>query len=455
MKYVPRNYQVTATEHVLANPRCAVWADMGLGKTSVTLTAITALLETFEVHKVLIVAPLRVAVSVWPQEIQKWDHTRHLPYHLIRNPNPKARARELANPAPIHIINYENLPWLVKTLEGKWPYDMVVLDESTRVKNPRSLRWRALKHVLPAVQRMVQLTGTPAANGLMDLWAPAYLLDKGERLGRTLTMLRSRWFRQVDRDGYKWEPLPKALPEITEKLADICYSLKAEDYLDLPPLVNNRVEVTLPEKAETKYRTLERNFYFELGTGENLVAQTAAARSGKLLQLTAGAVYVNEEGDWEEVHDAKVEALREVIESAGGEPVLVAYQFKSDLARLKRHFPEARELDKHPNTLLDWNAGKIPVLLAHPASAGHGLNLQGGGRHLAFFSLTWSLENYAQIIERIGPTRQLQAGTPRPVYVHHIVARGTIDEVVLERLETKASVQDVLRRAMRDRRIKQ
>jgi len=439
----------------------ALYADMGLGKTVVVATALAELLDTLQAQRVLVLAPKRVALSVWTQEVDKWDHLHgRLPIKSFAGLPAKHRKEILTDDTAVHVLNYDVLPWLVRELDGAWPYDVVVLDESSKVKSRASLRWRALKHVRPAIRRMVQMTGTPAANGLLDLWAPTYLLDQGRRLGRTLKSYQERWFYPCDREGRQWAPIEGAVDQITEALRDTCYTLRAKDYLDLPPLVVNEVDVRLPASLQAEYRRFEREMLLSLASDRQITAVSAAARSGKCHQFAQGAIYLqNEDGepttDWERIHDEKIDALGEVIDSAGGEPVLVAYHFQHDLARLQKAFPQARVLDTDPKTIDAWNAGEIPILLAHPMSAGHGLNLQGGGRHLVFFSLTWSLESYQQIIERIGPTRQLQAGTPRPVYVHHLVTRGTVDELILERLVTKASVQDVFKRRLRIQSIQQ
>lgn len=451
MKFAPRPYQPPATEHVLDVPHGALWMDMGLGKTVCALSAIGRLLDAFEVRRVLVVAPLRVATMVWAQEASKWDHTKHLRVQLIRG-TPDQRRAQIRSGADIHVINYENLVWLVRELGGKWPWDTVVLDEASRVKNEQAWCHRALNHVRPRIDRMAQLTGTPSSNGLGDVWAQAYLLDQGKRLFKTKGMFHRRWFEQSDRDGRNWRPRPGALEEVTDRLRDIVYSIRAEDHLDLPPLVKNTLDVELPAGKMKEYRKLEREMFLELEAGA-IDSPTAAATSGKCLQYANGAVYLDDSDatpkPWAHVHDLKLAALESVIEEAAGEPVLVAYSFRSDLARLQRAFPHGEVLTNDPDVERRWNRGEIPLLFAHPKSAGHGLNLQGGGRILCFFGLTWSLELYSQIIERIGPTRQLQAGTPRTVFVHHIVARGTVDELVMERLESKASVQDVLRKAMR------
>ena len=450
MKFKPRAYQPPAIAHLTDVPFAALWADMGLGKTVSALTATARLIDTLEVHRTLVVAPLRVATMVWAQEAAKWQHLRHLPVQLIRHPDPRERLRQCFTDAAIHVINYDLLKWLVQALGGKWLWDHVILDEASKIKDPNAWRSRALWHVRPRIRKMEQLTGTPAPNGLEDLFGQVLMLDKGQRLGRTKGMYLRRWFRQADRDARKWEPIDGALESITEQLRDICFTLRAKDYLDLPPLITNEVRVALSGPIMKQYRRLERDMWLQLERGV-IDSANAAVATGKCLQFANGAVWLDDEDErrWHHVHDAKLEALEEVIESAGGEPVLVAYQYQHDRERLLKAFPQAEVLDNNPETEARWNRGEIPILLAHPKSAGHGLNLQGGGRHIAFFSLTWSLEDFEQIIERLGPTRQLQAGTPRPVYVHLLIADGTVDELVHERLTTRASVQDILRRAMR------
>lgn len=451
MRFEPRSFQPGATEHLLNVPKSALWADMGLGKSVCTATALSELIDSMETQKALIVAPKRVATMVWPAEFGKWDHTCHLPVVQLAGLPAGQRAAALTDPSPIHVINYDNLKWLVQHLDGAWPYDTVVLDESSKLRNQSAWRYRAIKHVRPRVRRMIQLSGTPAPNGLDDLWAPVWLLDRGQRLGRSKTTFRDRWLTPADEEERRWVARSAdAVDEVTDRLRDVCYTLRSRDYLDLPPLVQNTIRVRLPEKLRPHYRRLQREMWMELDNGRQITAVNAAASSGKCMQFANGAVY-EEAGsrEYQTLHDEKIRAVEDIINSAEGEPVIVAYQFVSDLQRLRQAFPQARTLDDNPATEQAWNRGEIPVLLAHPKSAGHGLNLQGGGHHLAMFGLTWSLEDYEQMIERIGPTRQLQAGTPRPVYVHLIVTEGTVDEMVVQRLRDKAGVQDVIKDAMR------
>lgn len=465
MIFQPRAYQARAIAHVLKNPRAALWMEMGLGKTAVTLSVIDTLISLDEVRKVLIVAPLRVARSTWKQEAEKWEDFQHLaPQMALVIGTAKERTAALHSGLPIHVINYDNLPWLFKTVGKEWDYDFVVLDESTRIKSPRSVWFKGkptrkvretdgkisripghpgLKWASEHTARWLNLTGTPAPNGLLDLWSQTYVLDHGQRLGARYSDYRERWF-ESDYMGYTWTPKRGAHAAIIERMQDICLTLKASDYLDLPPIIENIIDVPLPADVMIKYRTLQREFFLELEQDAVQVAN-AATLSGVLLQATSGFLYTD--SGHEELHTAKLDALADLVEDIGS-PVLVAYHFKQDLARIMNRLPQARVLDADPQTVVDWNAGKIPVLLAHPRSAGHGLNLQHGGHHLVFYGLDWDLEAHQQIIERIGPTRQYQAGLDRPCHVHYLVSPGTIDVAVLKRLRTKATVQDVLKDAM-------
>lgn len=480
--YVPKKYQPIITRQITENPRCGVWAGMGLGKTVATLTALDILYLAGATNLTLVVAPLRVAQSTWPDEALKWKHLAN--QHIIPIVGDAAkRERLLARHLPgkrvgdfisvesrqlIFTINYENLPWLVETLGQSWPFDTVVADESTKLKGFRlrqgTQRAKALARVAwSKVTRFIELTGTPSPNGLQDLWGQAWFLDRGERLGYKFDDFRQRWF-QSSFDGFSIAPLQHAQGEIEKRLADLCVSLDAKDYFDLREPIVSTIPVELPPKAREKYKDMENEMFMLLeqeGIQQEVEAFNAAARTMKCLQLANGAAYLprklDENGDpkgpqeWVEMHDAKIKALEDIVEEAAGMPVLVAYHFKSDLARLTKAFPKARVLDKDPKTLRDWNAGKIPVMFAHPASAGHGLNLQDGGNILVFFSLNWNLEEHQQIKERIGPTRQLQAGHDRPVFIYYIVAKDTVDAMVLERLETKREVQDILLEAMKHR----
>ena len=456
MIFTPRPYQDQIIDHTHSIERCGVWAGMGMGKTSATLTALDVL-DLVEPGPVLVIAPLRVAQSTWPDEVKKWDHLRHLEVVPIVG-SLQERKLALRRRAQIYTINYENLPWLVETLDGKWPFSKVVADESTKLKGFRlrqgGKRAQALARVAHKhVRRFIELTGTPSPNGLIDLWGQAWFLDAGVRLGRSFVSFTDRWFRSdrvgSDPHAVKLTPLPFAQDDIQTRLADLCLSLDARDWFDIHAPIVNVIRVELPLRARALYRDMEREMFMAIGATE-IEAFNAAARTIKCLQLANGAVYTDATGaTFEEVHDAKLQALEEVIEEAAGAPVLVAYHFKSDLARIRRAFPRARVLDSDPETIRAWNRGEIPVLCAHPASAGHGLNLQDGGNILVFFGHWWNLEEYQQIIERIGPTRQAQAGHDRPVFVHHIVATDTVDELVMARRESKRAVQDLLLEAMK------
>lgn len=458
--FPPRPYGALITNHILDVPRCGVWAGMGMGKTVSTLNALD-ILELVEPGPTLVCAPLRVAQSTWPDEAAKWDHLRNLDVTPIVG-DVKARERAALRAfdfsASVFTINYENLPWLVDLLERwkkSWPFRKIAADESTKLKGFRlrqgTQRARALGRVAHKhAAHFVELTGTPSPNGLQDLWGQAWYLDQGQRLGRTFDAFRQRWFRP-SYDGYGIEPLPFAQDQIEDAMRDLCLSLDARDWFDLKEPVVNTIRIELPAKARRLYDDMEKAMFAQIGEHE-VEAFNAAAKTMKCLQLANGAAYVGEDSaHWIEVHDVKLQALDEIIEEAAGMPVLVAYHFKSDLARLLKAFPKGRQLDKDPQTLRDWNAGQIPVLFAHPASAGHGLNLQDGGNILVFFSVNWNLEEHQQIIERIGPTRQMQAGHDRAVFIHYILARDTVDEIVLARIETKREVQDLLLEALKRR----
>ena len=453
--FTPRPYQGTIIDHELDFERCGVWAGMGMGKTVSTLTALDHL-ELVEPGPALVLAPLRVASSTWPDEAAKWEHLRNVEVSAVVG-TPEERRAALRRPASVYTTNYEQLPWLVEHFGDKWPFKKIVADESTKLKSFRlrqgGQRAQALGRVAHKhATRFIELTGTPSPNGLQDLWGQAWFLDQGVRLGRTFDAFRQRWFQAVPGgDGYQQiKPLPFAQEQIQDRMRDLCLSLDPRDYFDISEPIVNVIRVELPKKARAHYRDMEREMFMQIGEHE-IEAFSAASRTIKCLQIANGAAYTDEAGTWAEVHDVKLQALESVIEEAAGMPVLVAYHFKSDLARLQRAFPKGRHLDKDPQTLRDWNAGKIPVLFAHPASAGHGLNLQDGGNILAFFGHWWDLEQYQQIIERIGPTRQAQAGHDRPVFIHHIVAADTVDEIVMARRESKREVQDLLLEAMKRR----
>lgn len=448
MLFEPHGYQTYAIQQIIEKPAVGLFLDLGLGKTVIALTAISELLhDRFEVARVLVVAPLRVAESTWPAEAAKWDHTRHLRISKVLG-SERERIKALDAEADIYVINRENVEWLVGHYGKAWPFDMVVIDELSSFKSSKAHRFRALRKVRPLIKRIVGLTGTPAPNGLLDLWPQVYLLDQGERLGRTLTGYRERYFDPDKRSRttiFTWAPKPGAEEAIYAKMSDLCVSMRAEDWLELPERLDNVVSVRLPTGAREKYRWLERDLLLTVDE-RAITADTAAVLSNKLLQLANGAVY-DEAGGVVELHDAKLEALDDVIEAANGQPVLVFYGFRHDLNRLLRHLrgAGARALSTAAD-IEDWNAGRVPVLLAHPASAGHGLNLQAGGHIVVWFGLTWSLELYQQATARLH-----RQGQKHGVIVHHLVAEGTVDEDVMTALSSKAAGQEALLAAVRAR----
>lgn len=455
--FIPRAYQAPVIDHICEIERSGLWVPMGGGKTVSVLTAATHLDLVEPVYPMLVIAPLRVATTTWPDEVTKWEHLRGLRVQPITG-SMAARRNALRTRAEIYTINYENLPWLVETLGADWPFHTVVADESTKLKGFRlrrgSVRAQALAKVAhKRVGRFIELTGTPSPNGLQDLWGQAWFLDQGARLGRSYQAFIDRWFQSVrvgaDPHAVQIKPMPFAQEQIQDRLRDICLSIDVARYLDIREPVVNVIRVDLPDAARQMYRDMEREMFLQLGDSE-VEAFNAAGKTLKCLQLASGAIYKDDScTNFAEVHDAKLQALESIVEEAAGMPVLVAYHFKHDLARLQRAFPRGRALDADPATIRDWNAGKIPLLFAHPASAGHGLNLQDGGNILVMFSHWWNLEEFQQIVERIGPTRQAQAGHDRPVFIHHIVAADTVDELVMARRESKREVQDLLMEALR------
>jgi SNF2 family DNA or RNA helicase len=437
MKFTPHAYQKYAIDYIKTHPVTALFLDMGLGKTVTTLTAIRDLMyDTFEIQRVLVVAPLRVARDTWPEEIRKWDHLKELTCSVVVG-NMVERRRALQKEADIYIVNRENLAWLYQN--SRLDFDMVVLDELSSFKNAQSKRFKAMKAMRPKVKRIVGLTGTPSGNGLMDLWAEFRLLDMGERLGKYISQYRSLYFKPDKRNGmvvFSYKPLPGAEEVIYHQIADITVSMKANDYLEMPKLVSVAKEVTLSEKEKKRYDELKKSLVLELPGGE-VTAANAASLTMKLSQMANGAIYTDDK-NVVSIHDRKLDALEDLVESANGQPVLVAYWFKHDKDRIQKRM-EAREL-KESQDFADWNARKIPVALIHPASAGHGLNLQQGGSILIWFGLTWSLELYQQTNARLW--RQGQQS--RTVIIQHIVAKGTIDERILKVLEHKDGTQAAL-----------
>lgn len=455
MKFVPRSYQKLIVDNILYNKRTAVFAGMGLGKTASTLEAIRQIKAVRPSLTVLIIAPLRVAQSTWPDEVRKWDSFKNLRVSVICG-SAKARRDALLADADIYTINYENIPWLVEELKGDWFFDLIVADESTRLKGLRARqgtqRAKALAKVAFKSEAFVELTGTPAPNGLLDLWGQMWFLDKGARLGKSFSAFQKEFFYPISRGGgathwVEWKLQEGSDKRIKRRIEDVSITVNPEDYFDVAKNIFNDIVVELPREVMRQYRKFARELYLELEGGAEVTAANAAVKTGRLLQMASGAVYV-EDGEGSDaytvIHRAKIEALASVIEEANGAPVLCAYSYRHEVDRILKAFPYARVLDKSPQTIRDWNKGKIPLLLAHPASCGHGLNLQDGGNILVFFSCTWSLELHDQIVERIGAVRQAQAGHDRPTFVHYLIAKGTLDEAVKERLATKRDVLDVL-----------
>ena len=438
MKYKAHEYQEYATKFIEDNEESAVFLECGLGKSVITLTAIKNLMARGEVNRVLVVAPLRVGKTTWPEEIGKWDHLAGLTYAVAIG-NVAERLSALKAKADITIINRENVEWLIDKSGVAFDYDMLVIDELSSFKSFKAKRFKALLKVRPNITRIVGLTGTPSSNGLMDLWAEFRLLDLGERLGRYITRYRLAYFTPDKRNAqvvFSYKPLPGAEERIYDKIDDITISMRAADYLKLPSLVMNSVIVEMGDKEKEIYDSLCDDMVVSLGDNE-IDAVNAASLSNKLLQMANGAVY-GDEHSVHQIHDEKLNALEDLIESANGKPVLVAYWFKHDLARIKAKFPFVREI-KTDADIRAWNRGEIEVGIIHPASAGHGLNLQTGGSTLIWFGLTWSLELYQQTNARL--YRQGQKNT---VVIHHIITKGTIDERVLKALEKKEKTQNSL-----------
>ena len=443
MKYKPHSYQEYAIKYIEAHPISALLIDMGLGKTSITLTAIRNLLfDSFEVCKVLVIAPLRVAKNTWTDEIKKWEHLNTLTYSLIIG-NENERLSALNKKADIYIINRENVDWLVNKSGYKFDFDMVVIDELSSFKNHQSKRFKSLMKVRPLIKRIVGLTGTPSSNGLMDLFAEFKILDMGKRLSYFIGQYRNTYFKPDKMNGpivYSYKPLPNAENAIYEKISDITVSMKANEYLKMPELVTSNYVVELSDSEKNQYDRMKKSLVLEITDGE-ITASNAASLSNKLCQLSNGAIY-DDEQNIVEIHNRKLDALEDIIESMNGKPLLIAYWYRHDLERIKSRF-SVREI-KTSEDISDWNDGKIPVALIHPASAGHGLNLQNGGSTLVWFGLTWSLELYQQTNARL--YRQGQKNT---VVIQHIITKGTIDEQILKALQKKNKTQADLIDAVR------
>lgn len=430
-------YQRRAIEFICQNPKAALWIDMGLGKTVTTLTALVDLLRDGKVRQVLVIAPLRVAQHTWPSEVREWEHLQGLEITVAAGLSPKARQEAVESGAPVTVINREQVPWLVDHFGQAWPFDAVVIDESSSFKSHASKRWKAMRKVLGKIERMVQLTGTPAPNSLLELWPQVYLLDGGKRLENTRGKFLEKYCRQVGNPMWaQWEVRGDRVEALYRQVADVALRMSAADYLKMPKRIDNIVRVTLPPKARKAYAQMEKEFLLSVDKGE-IMAANAAVQINKLLQVGNGAIY-DADKHWHELHTAKLDALDEIIEAAN-EPILLAYHYKSDLERLRDRYPQAEVLGTDPQTIEDWNNGMISLLLAHPASAGHGLNLQRGGSVIVWFGLSWSLELYEQFNARLH-----RQGQKKPVRVYHLLADTGADHAVYDLLNKKLNTQNAL-----------
>ncbi len=450
MKYIPHPYQAYAESRIVSDPAVGLFLDMGLGKTVITLSAVSELkYSRFQVRKCLVIAPKKVAEATWSREAKKWDHTEFLRVIPVLGSAAK-RVRAVNTPGDVYVINRENVPWLVEYYRNSWPFDMVVVDESTSFKNHKAKRFRALTWVLPHIRRIVLLTGTPAPNGLLDLWSQVFLLDRGERLGKTFGGFRERYFLPDQRNAqqvFSYRPKRDAENEIRRRIADICISMTAEDYLQLPPLTYDDIPVVLDDEARRRYDTMERDLVLNLDEA-TIDAASAAALSGKLQQLCNGAVY-DGSGSVVPVHDCKLEAFVELIDALQGQPALVFYSFRHDADRIERVLDgtglRVRRLTADKDAAA-WNNREVDVLLAHPASAAYGLNLQEGGNHVVWFGLNWSLELYQQANKRLH-----RQGQRERVIVHHLIVAGGRDEDILNAIQCKGDAQDELIQSLKVR----
>ena len=442
MKFIPHDYQQYAIDFIESHPTAAVLLDMGLGKTVITLTALNNLLfDRFEISRILVIAPLRVARNTWPQEIGKWEHLKHLRYSVAVGTE-KERRDALRKQASLYIINRENVPWLVEKTD--FTYDAIVIDELSSFKNWSSKRFKALMKVRPLAKRVIGLTGTPSGNGLMDLFAEFKVLDMGVRLGRFITKYRQDYFKPDKRNGqvvFSYAPLPGAEERIYEKIAEITISMKAADHLRMPELIESEYSVRMDEEEKKMYAEMCEQLVLQM-KGDEVTAANAGVLSGKLAQMANGAVYTDD-GATLHIHDHKLDALEDIVESMNGKPLLVAYWFRHDAERIEKRVPCVR-LDTD-DAIARWNRGEIPVALIHPASAGHGLNLQSGGSSLVWFGITWSLEFYQQTVARL----YRQGQNSNTVVVQHIIAEGTIDERILRALKRKDKTQTALIEAVK------
>lgn len=445
-KFIPHNYQRYCINRLLVDEALGLLLDLGLGKTVITLTAINDLkYNRFSIRRTLVIAPKKVAEATWTNEAAKWEHLKHLRIVPVLG-NQVKRIRALNTPGDIWIVNRENVTWLVDHYRNAWPFDMVVVDELSSFKNHQAKRFKSLSWVRSHIKRIVGLTGTPAPNGLLDLWAQMALLDQGKRLEKNITHYREKYFER-NYNGFGYTAKPGADDAIQRKIEDICVSMKAEDYLDLPDRVINIIPVVLDDKAQKQYDKMEKDLLLQV-EGTEITATSAAVLSGKLLQMCNGAMY-DDERNVHELHDCKIEAFMELVEQLNGKPALVFYSFQHDLSRIHKALSKSdlriREL-KTPQDQIDWNTGQVDILLAHPASAAYGLNLQDGGNHVVWFGLNWSLELYQQANGRLH-----RQGQKQKVILHHLVVQGGADQDVMAALEDKATTQDRLLTALKAR----
>ena len=440
MQYVPHTYQTRLKDFIMSHRYAFLTVDMGLGKTVTTLTAIAELLDCVEISRVLVIAPKSVAENTWTSECAKWDHLAHLRVSVVMG-DEKHRIKALTTPADIYVINRDNVQWLVEASMG-WPFDTVVIDESSSFKNPQARRFKALRKVRPKIRRLILLTGTPSPNGHMDLWSQMWLIDMGQRLGHTLGAYRTRYFRPGRSNGhvvYDWHLRPGAAEEIGAKMQDVTVSLKAEDWLEVPDLIESDTLIALSPSESKAYRDFERDQLMSLD-GKDIEALTAASLANKLLQFTGGAMYDTEHG-WHTVNDAKLRALEDLIETSGEEPVLVFYQYKHELERLRDRFKALQPVtfSGEPEILKAWNEGRIRLLLCQPASVQYGLNMQQGGHIIVWYTPTWNLEQYQQANARLH-----RQGQNRPVLCYRLICAGTIDERVIRAISGKCGAQEAL-----------
>ena len=448
MKYQPHEYQKRATQFIIDNRYCALFLDMGLGKTVSTLTAIDILKNDYlEIDKVLVIAPKSVALNTWSGETAKWDHLRKLRISVAMG-TAAQRTKAIERDADIYVTNRDNVKWIVDYFKKEpWPFDTVVLDESSSFKNPSSQRFKALRKIRPQLRRVIELTGTPSPNGLMDLWPQIWLLDMGERLGRTLGSYRSEFFTAGRRNGavvYDWIARPGARQRISKRLADISMSMQASDYLDMPDVIDGGLTLALPPDEMRDYQAFQKEQLMQLDNTD-IEAVTAAALTNKLLQYTGGALY-DDQHNWHEVSTAKLEALQDIVESTD-ESVLIYYQYQSEKDRILKMLPDAVTFTGEPELLESWNAGKIRVMLAHPASVAYGLNMQAGGHIIVWYTPTWNLELYMQANARLH-----RQGQTKPVVIYHLIAAGTIDERVMQALNCKNGSQAALLKHIKELR---